>query len=76
MVPLITAHNAETILHSVLEQMTVHNQNMLHTGLLILHRVAMERSELLEYELRTENITELCLWLMKGLMKKYSLGLK
>ena len=48
MVPLINPHNVQTILDSVLQNMTISDQNSLHTALLIVNRLVQERSELLE----------------------------
>ena len=48
MVPLINHHNMETVLVVVLEKMNTHDQNSLHTALLILNRLVLERSNLMQ----------------------------
>ena len=47
-VPLIDPHNIQTTLNSVLESMTVNDQNSLHTALLIVKRLVQEKSELMK----------------------------
>jgi hypothetical protein len=76
MVPLINPHNAETVLHSLLEQMTTSNQNALHTALLTLHRLVLERYELLHCVQCTDGGTVFGVWLLEHILKRYTLGLR
>ena len=75
-VPLINPHNAETVLHSLLEQMTTSNQNALHTTLLTIRRLVLERDELLQRVQCTDRGTVFGVWLLECILKIYTLGLK
>lgn len=75
-VPLINPHNAETVLHSLLEQMTTCNQNTLHTALLTIHRLVLERDKLLQRVQCADRGTVCGVWLLEGILKRYMLGLK
>ena len=75
-VPLINLHNAETVLHSLLEQMTTCNQNALHTALLTIHRLVLERDEVLQRVQCTNRCTVFGVWLLENILMRYTLGLK
>ena len=75
-VPLITPHNAKTVLDSVLRKLNTCSQNSLHTALLILHRLVVEGSDLLESVKCTEFGADLCVWLLDNLLNRWTIGSK
>ena len=70
-VPLINMHNAETVICKLLEMMTTCNQNTLHTAMLTLHKLIVEKGELLHCVQCADRGTIFGVWLLECLLKKY-----
>ena len=76
LIPLLNPHNAETTLHRMLQQMTTCSQNRLHSVLLALHRLVLERAEMLDGVQCSEGPADLGVWLTESVLARYTLGSK
>ena len=74
--PLLSQHNAESILATILEQLDTSDQNRLHCQLLVVCQVVRERKDLLDSVLCSGEGVALGVWLLEQLLRRLSIGLR